>query len=819
MADSAALGDVGAGDLVRARRRVWQIEQVRREPEVTFLRLGDAADPGQPVRTLVSPFDRVACVGGSASLAPVSRRRAMRRLAGLVSSTAPFDVAASALTAPMRLLPFQFEPLLTLRTGLAARVLIADHVGLGKTIQAALIARDLRARRPDAAILILTPAGLREQWIAELRDRAALDAWLADAETLRARAAALPADVNPWRSPAAAVASIDFVKQPDVLRGLDRLLWDLLIVDEAHTLSLGSERLAAADALVRRSDRVVLLTATPHDGREDALRTLCELGRASAHDVLAIFRRTRAVAGATHRRVTRRLAVRPRDRERRLHDLLDTYARRVWRSAAPEDRGAARLAMTVLVKRAASSAASLAQSLERRRTLLDARAGLAAKAVAPGAQTALPFTDGADDDGAPDAVLAAPGLPWAHERTWLNLLAHAARAAARDEAKRRALIRLVRRVREPIIVFTEYRDTLAGLEPAIRRVASTATIHGGCTPDARRAALEAFASGAARVLLATDAASEGLNLQAHCRIVVQVELPWSPTRMEQRVGRVDRLGQTRTVHALHLVASRVEAAIEARLLARVRRVRETIDADGDAAQVDAVAWLGAALAAQPATSDRTDRTDHTDRRSGIDRAATIWPSLRFEATRQVEWLDRLRRLLPGEPTRPGRRGRRHRPFVVRLRFRAGRAALPRGLWCLYRTRVTSAEGETIERSIAIVGVRATNGRTRDWARVAPVAQERACARAIQLGARVERRERLVRLRRAQALALVRRDAARVQLSLFPEVRDTPALGDHDERGRAARADNGIAGLESPAPEWSAPEWQGAAQLAAVVMVE
>src|SRR5262249_45580434 len=117
----------------------------------------------------------------------------------------------------------------------------------------------------------------------------------------------------------------------------------------------------------------------------------------------------------------------------------------------------------------------------------------------------------------------------------------------------------------PVVVFTEYRDTLFWLREVIGRPA--AVLHGGLRRDERAAALQDFISGRFSVLIATDAAGEGLNLHHACRVVINLELPSNPTRLEQRMGRVDRIGQQRTVHAFHLVARETG---EERILERMR---------------------------------------------------------------------------------------------------------------------------------------------------------------------------------------------------------------------------------------------------------
>jgi hypothetical protein len=142
-----------------------------------------------------------------------------------------------------------------------------------------------------------------------------------------------------------------------------------------------------------------------------------------------------------------------------------------------------------------------------------------------------------------------------------------------------ALRRLLGRTREPVVVFTEYRDTLAHIARAIATDVSLVMLHGGLTLAERRSAEKTFGIGDVRVLLATDAAGEGLNLHATCRWIINYELPWNPMRLEQRIGRVDRIGQRRVVHATSLVAAGThETKVLARLFQRLARIRTTLGA-------------------------------------------------------------------------------------------------------------------------------------------------------------------------------------------------------------------------------------------------
>jgi hypothetical protein len=222
------------------------------------------------------------------------------------------------------------------------------------------------------------------------------------------------------------------------------------------------------------------------------------------------------------------------------------------------------------LRRAASSAESLARSLERR------LGSIGTGTVDAVDQLALPFADG-DADEEPAGSLMAPGLTdAAEERHVLETLLALARVAAGHESKVAAALRWMARVSEPVLIFTEYRDTLARLRHALTTEGvppdRLAELHGGLPRSERESAERRFAAGSADILLATDAASEGLNLHHRCRCVLNLEVPWNPVRLEQRIGRVDRIGQRKRVHAIQLVASETfELTIVRRLVERANR--------------------------------------------------------------------------------------------------------------------------------------------------------------------------------------------------------------------------------------------------------
>jgi hypothetical protein len=198
---------------------------------------------------------------------------------------------------------------------------------------------------------------------------------------------------------------------------------------------------------------------------------------------------------------------------------------------------------------------------------------------AVGIQPGLPFDDPGAGDDEPDTALRSPGLhDRSDERHRLEYVLGLARTAAADESKLHALKRLLSRAGEAAIVFTEYRDTLQRIGTVLTHVDSV-QLHGALTVPERADALRRFTRGDVRLLLATDAASEGLNLHHRCRLVVNFELPWTPLRLEQRAGRVDRIGQKRRVHAVHLVAAATcEEVTVARLVSRLNRMRGAMSA-------------------------------------------------------------------------------------------------------------------------------------------------------------------------------------------------------------------------------------------------
>jgi superfamily II DNA or RNA helicase len=578
---------VTAGCRVIVRSQRWRLDTIESCEDCRGLHLTSTED--EDPRVLLWPFDRPAAERPHQHAQVLRPRVWLHHIREAAEADRPaIHLLTRTGASPPAILPYQIAPALEIAGG-TRRVLLADEVGLGKTVQAGWIVTDTIARRPDARVLIAVPAGLRGQWAQELRRLFAVNAIAIDARSLIARISGLPPDVNAWTPPGVYLVSLDFLKRPDIAASAQNVVWDLLVVDEAHVAAAPTERHRALEPIARRSRIVVLITATPFSGDDASFASLMSVGGASGGDPPRMFRRSRADVGDVRRRHHRFARVRLTRIERRLQRMLHRYCREVWTNA-PSPEG--RLAAIVLRKRALSSPGALGRSLRRRLRLLSASQEF-------GVQLSLFPHDIDEEDDEPSAVLAAPGFADAgRERSWLERLVAAADSAGGANSKLEYLRRLLRRLRgEAVVVFTEFRDTLADLAdffPGALR------IHGALTAG-ERAAVQAQFNADGGLLFATDAAAYGLNLHGCCRLVVNFELPWNPARLEQRIGRVDRIGQARTVHATTLVAGdTAEDFVVANVARRLWRVAGSFgQADRLAALLDDARVAGMVVGEEP----------------------------------------------------------------------------------------------------------------------------------------------------------------------------------------------------------------------------
>ncbi len=560
---------------------------------------------GAQVATVAVPSSGRILRLASAELAPLAERPwtaaevAWRAACGLVlrartSGHEPLAVAAGRLAA----LPHQLAVLERALAHDPVRLLLADEVGLGKTIEAGLVFSELKAAGLVRRCVVVAPKGVQLQWVAEMQQHFGEEFVLVGVGGI-----SVDAGFNPWVGFDQVVCSLDAVKPLRARAGWsakrlaehnDRRVralldagWDLVIIDEAHHAAGSSEEVARhllGRELAQASPRLLLLSATPHSGKSDAFARLLSLlddgfahGRPLTRSEVAPYVVRTEKRNATDSqgrplfrpRTTRleTISYGGRESERELYEAVTEYVRHGYRRARAEGRLAIGFLVALMQRLVSSSTAAILAALERR---------LAAVGI-EGAQLALfgerldewPELSGEEQQA---CLSTSQGQAWAGERVEVESLVFLARrvAASGIDAKARHLLELlaslVRDERDPgakAVVFTEFISTQAMLSEVLGRAGIAAVAVNGQMSIAERRDAQGEFREDARVLVSTDAGGEGVNLQfAH--VVVNYDLPWSPTKIEQRIGRVDRIGQRRDVAAHNLV---LEASIDARVLA------------------------------------------------------------------------------------------------------------------------------------------------------------------------------------------------------------------------------------------------------------
>lgn len=522
-----------------------------------------------------------------------------------ILNAAKYDQFLSAATSTVRPLPHQLKAVyeeLLVRTPL--RFLLADDPGAGKTIMAGLYLKQVMLREDVRRCLIVAPGGLVEQWQDELGEKFGLEFTILTNELVTAQRAGSVFDSHPLL-----IARMDHLaRNEDLLEQLKTSHWDLVVVDEAHRMSahvFGNEikkslRFQLGELLRDRARHFLLMTATPHSGKEEDFQLFLSLldpdtfaGRAREGvvqlDPSAFMRRMVKEDLVTldgkplfPRRVASTVEYELSPEEQELYEQVSDYVRTEMNRADKLDgkrKNTVGFALTVLQRRLASSPEAIYQSLRRRAERLRKRRDETAHGVAHPED--FPDAPDDDDDFYPSSEYEDLTSEVADSATSARTVAELdAELVVLDElrtlAKRirdtqpdvkwqqlRALIEehtLERGGRRrKLIIFTEHRDTLNYLQQQISVLLgnpnAVLAIHGGVSrKERRRVTMEFTHNDEAQFLIATDAAGEGLNLQA-AHLMVNYDLPWNPNRLEQRFGRVHRIGQQEVCQLWNLVAS------------------------------------------------------------------------------------------------------------------------------------------------------------------------------------------------------------------------------------------------------------------------
>ena len=516
------------------------------------------------------------------------------------------------------------------------RFLLADDTGAGKTIMSGLLIKELMMRGLVERILIVTPGGLTKQW---QEDEMAIKFNIPFTLVNRSLFSSVP---NVFQTAQRIITSIDFISREDVLNVASNSHWDLIVFDECHKLSAYdygrkqylSLRYKAAQVLSKQCEHILLLTATPHRGRTDTFKKLLQLLDEDifATDEIASTRIKELEHNGINKFFIRRLKEDMKDwqgkplyknrftktvayqltpEEKELYDAVTKYLTKKKEEATETKNIHVSLALTVMQRRLVSSIFAIKNTLERRYKALQSIVDEVNKN--PGLWGQRHKLDGYDvediedfeelEDEERDAlenILSDPRKfklfttaksiheiqVEANEVKKLFEMAQSLYNRQQEEKKFQELQALLKSNGvldhgEKLVIFTEHKDTLLYLEERLTKSGGykVATIHGGKMVDERRQAQWDFAKPDTQILIGTDAAGEGINLQ-FCRLMINWDIPWNPNRLEQRMGRIHRYGQKQDVLVFNMVASNTkEGKVLERLLTKLDIIRAGIGDD------------------------------------------------------------------------------------------------------------------------------------------------------------------------------------------------------------------------------------------------
>lgn len=498
------------------------------------------------------------------------------------------------------------------------RFLIGDDPGAGKTIMAGLIVKELKLRKLAKRILIVVPGHLKDQWRRELKDRfeenfVTIDRGLMDAHYAE----------NVWERENQIITSMDFAKRDEIIASLASVTFDLIIVDEAHKMSayrygdktVKTDRYRLGETLSRSAEpHLLFLTATPHKGDPENFRLFLDLlepGFFATADMvkesiknkdnpLFIRRMKEDLKNFNGEplflpRYVRTLGFTLSIDETALYNEVSRYVKEQYNKALQSDkRRNVAFALVILQRRLASSTYAILRSLERRKKRLEDLLQGIAEPAHPDEETfdAEEVEDLSEEDR------------WKEEQIWETLSVAENRQEVQSEI--RVIAELIDKAKtivqkevevkilhlkqtmadlmgkfpnEKMLIFTEAKDTLEYLERKIRSWGySVSTIHGGMRLEERVKAESVFKN-QTQVMVATEAAGEGINLQ-FCHLMINYDIPWNPNRLEQRMGRIHRYGQTREVYVFNLVANNTrEGKVLTTLFDKLQEIRDALESD------------------------------------------------------------------------------------------------------------------------------------------------------------------------------------------------------------------------------------------------
>ncbi len=492
----------------------------------------------------------------------------------ILKSAYLYNKLSSLSNSRTRLLPHQIESTFIVVNSYKPRFLLADEVGLGKTIEAALIMKELMFRKNYKKILIVTPSPLMIQWRTEL-----ITKFNESFEILNRKAFSNSEPLS-WKISNKLITSIDFIKNPKYTEEILKVKWDLVIFDEAHRLRRDYNKITRsfvfAEKISKKTDALLLLSATPFRGKLEELFYLIHLidpnllgsyhsfvneyvvgSRKDLKERLSkvVLRRRKIEIGGFTKRFAKTIKSDLSPIEREFYDETTEYVKREYNLAQGFKNRAVGFVMVVFQKLLDSSVFALLQALEKRKYILESSLNRFTKVIPKELDWDYEETENIEEFIEDLHTSNHKDLgDIRKELLTINRLIHLGKKIREDKKSiqlKDSILKLKREGHKKFLIFTQFRTTQSYLESYLSEF-NVVIFNGSQTSEQKEKSIQKFKD-SAEILICTEAGGEGRNLQ-FCNILFNYDLPWSPLKIEQRIGRIHRFGQKQDVYIFNLAS-------------------------------------------------------------------------------------------------------------------------------------------------------------------------------------------------------------------------------------------------------------------------
>ena len=474
-----------------------------------------------------------------------------------------YDKLSSLSNSRTRLLPHQIESTYIVANSLQPRFILADEVGLGKTIEAALVMKEMIFRRGYKKVLVIAPSPLLIQWQQELKNKFNEDF------TVVKRKNFVQSGDNHWRNFKKVITSIDFIKNPKYSDEILKTKWDIVIFDEAHRLRRDYNKITRAylfaEKISRKTECLLLLTATPFRGKLEELFYLIHLidpnilgpyqtfindyvigNKQDLKEKISkvLLRRRKVEVGGFTKRFAKTVRIELTPIERQFYDEMTDYVKREYNLAMQTSNRAIGFVMIVFQKLLDSSVPALLSALSKRKFMMENKMHFIKKSFPDLDEWDLDETEDVEDfiselgNSAPENLAGIR-----RELLSINRLIKLGKQI-RQDSKSQKLVETIHKLKKEghkkFLIFTQFRTTQDFIAEMLGQY-KVSVFHGSMNADEKEQAIMDFKTDT-EILICTEAGGEGRNLQ-FANVLFNYDLPWSPLKIEQRIGRIHRFGQ------------------------------------------------------------------------------------------------------------------------------------------------------------------------------------------------------------------------------------------------------------------------------------